>query len=120
MEQEDRKTCEKWLNIVDYASHKRMSISTIRRYIKAKRLKYKMEGGRYYILTKLSTDIAPVLDPEKEMVRLKKENRQLKEQLAEMEMLVNLYESNQENLGRLLKTERNQGPPAVPNNIKLC
>ena len=35
-----------WMSILEYASFKSISISTIRRYIKAERVKTKKEGGK--------------------------------------------------------------------------
>ena len=42
----------KWLSIIEYANYKKKSISTVRRYIKANRVKYKEDQGKYYILCK--------------------------------------------------------------------
>jgi hypothetical protein len=40
---------EKWIPIVDYAVLKGISTSTLRRYIKAQKIQYKIEDGRYLI-----------------------------------------------------------------------
>lgn len=39
----------KWLSIVEFSSKHGISISTLRRKIKNKKIKYKIEDGKYYI-----------------------------------------------------------------------
>jgi len=103
----------KWLSILEYAAYKKKSISTVRRYIKAKRVKYKEENGKYLIWTKTFVDAH--LSSEKETLELKlenqrllKENRILIEELAEFKMLVKIYE-----------IEKNKEPilPELPSDI---
>lgn len=88
----------KWLSVLEYATFKDKSISTVRRYIKANRVKYKEENGKYYIFTKNFFD--PKLKKESEELELKFENERLKkdirrisEENEELRMLVNIYES---------------------------
>lgn len=87
----------RWLSILEFANYKGKSISTIRRYIKADRVKYKEDNGKYYIWIKEYKD--PSFQNEKDFLelrleneRLKRENRILTEQAAELEMLVKIYE----------------------------
>lgn len=87
----------KWLSVLEYASFKNKSISTVRRYIKANRVKFKEESGKYFIWTKnyldnKSDDERNSLELKFEVERLKKENMYLKDQLSEMQMLVTIYE----------------------------
>jgi hypothetical protein len=85
----------KWLSILEYANYKNKSISTVRRYIKANRVKYKDEQGKYYIFCKnyqIDDTHKEQLNLKLENMRLAKENRVLKEELAELKMLVDLYE----------------------------
>lgn len=87
----------KWLSVLEYASFKNKSISTVRRYIKANRVKFKEESGKYFIWTKnylenRSEDERNSLELKFEVERLKKENIYLKDQLSEMQMLVTIYE----------------------------
>lgn len=91
----------KWLSILEYASFKKKSISTVRRYIKANRVKHKEENGKYYIWAKNYTNINTVeerelLENKFELERLKKENRILKEEVAELRMLVSIYENSKQ------------------------
>ena len=87
----------KWLSVLEYASYKGKSISTVRRYIKANRVKFKEENGKYFIWTKnyipsRTEDQKTIIETKFEIERLKKENQELKEELAEAKMLLELYE----------------------------
>ena len=88
----------KWLSVLEFASYKNKSISTVRRYIKANRVKFKDENGKYFIWVKNYQDESN--NEEKELFqlkleneRLKKENRVIKEEINELKMLVQIYES---------------------------
>lgn len=100
----------KWLSILEYAAFKKKSISTVRRYIKANRVKHKEDNGKYFIWTKnfntsVTQDEKDQLEIRFENERLKKETRLLKEELAELRMLVNIYESEKKTL---------PAPPELP------
>jgi hypothetical protein len=91
---------EKWLSIVEYSNFKKISVSSIRRYIKANRVKHKLEDGKYYIFCPNFVDEAQIINDDMEIINelevenknLKKENQYLKEQTHEMKMLIELYE----------------------------
>ncbi|MCT4642437.1 MAG: hypothetical protein N4A33_09085 [Bacteriovoracaceae bacterium] len=96
----------KWLSILEYAAYKKKSISTVRRYVKAQRVKTREENGKYFIWTKGYIDNQSLNEKESlelkfENERLKKENKTLKEQLAEYQMLVRIYESTKDELPSL-------------------
>ena len=104
----------KWLSILEYASYKKKSISTVRRYIKADRVKYKEDNGKYYIWVKNFTPIRPddersLINTKFELERIKKENKELKEDLAELKMLVSLYEE-----GKMLPSKKLSLPELPP------
>lgn len=91
-----------WMSILDYAQFKKISISSIRRYIKDERVKFKKENGKFFIyVSKEKLDRSqhsPDME-EREALQLKLENqrlkvqmRSLKEEIDELQMLVNLYE----------------------------
>lgn len=87
----------KWLSILEYASYKKKSISTVRRYVKANRVKYKEDNGKYYIWVKNFFSAKTLSERESlelklENERLKKENRNLTEEINELKMLVHIYE----------------------------
>ena len=87
----------RWLSILEFAKYKGKSISTVRRYIKADRVKHKEENGKYFIWARDYQDPAgqnekAFLELRLENERLKKENRLLKEESDELQMLVKIYE----------------------------
>lgn len=83
-----------WLPILEYARVKNVSISTIRRGIKSGRFKYKEENGKYLIWTK--SDQAKInLDLNLENEILRKEIKQLKEEIADLKMLLSIYEKEE-------------------------
>lgn len=103
-----------WLTIMEYSRLKGVSISTIRRHIKANLVKFREEDGKYFIYTH-SAPTQAANDQEAEIFALKLEQDRLKrqiqslfEELAEAKMLIELYEkSNQAPVGKEL-------PPEVP------
>ena len=96
-----------WLSINDYSRYKNVSISTIRRHIKTNILKHKEENGKYFIYV---TSVERVkLREDEELLKVKLENqllktqlRDLREELDEMKMLVEVYERKED------------GPPELP------
>lgn len=89
-----------WLSILEYSHFKKVSVSTIRRHIKANLVKWREQEGKYFVWTAAdSTDIesrkdAEVLSLKLELQRLKNENRQLRGELDEVKMLIRIYEDN--------------------------
>ena len=103
----------KWLSILEFAAYKKKSISTVRRYIKANRVKFKEDNGKYFIWTKNFVTNSDQSEKESlelkfENQRLLKENRILKEELSELRMLVTIYESEKNNTNVL---------PELPSEI---
>ncbi len=88
-----------WLSILDYANVKKTSISTIRRSIKAGHIKYKEESGKYFIFTKNISSNCYLekkdLTVKLEVELLKKHNRELKEEVDDLKMLLSIYENRQ-------------------------
>jgi cell shape-determining protein MreC len=89
----------KWLTVLEYASFKNKSISTVRRYIKANRVKFKEENGKYLIWTKnfFSDFQSPkeqreVVKMRFEIDRLQSEIKSVKEENEELKMLINILE----------------------------
>ena len=87
---------ENWVSILEYARLKDISISTIRRHIKAERVNYKLEDGKYFILVSGEDCLKR---KEGYYMKLEEENKQLKnkldtsfEEVAELKMLVAAYE----------------------------
>jgi hypothetical protein len=73
-----------WMTLVEYASKNRVSLSTLRRYIKQGKIEHRLQSGRYWVWDpepqQFSTDLAS------ELLRAKQE-------IEELKMLVALYES---------------------------
>ena len=88
---------EVWIPILDYAKLKRISISTVRRYIKSGRVVFKKEGGRFLIsvqsreLTK-DDDSLQRLRTERDLLESKL--KRLEEENNDLKMLVRLYEDS--------------------------
>ena len=97
---------EKWLPILDYAHVTGKSISTLRRHIKAAKVEYKLEDGKYFILFKGLLDDKNELGPKHEG-NLKEKLREQEDEITELKMLVRLYEK---------KLHRTDEPPALPVN----
>lgn len=86
-----------WLSILDYATTKKTSISTIRRSIKAGHVKVREENGKYFIWTK---EVKYDYQEEKaklghamELEFIKKQNRELVEEINDLKMLLSVYEN---------------------------
>ena len=83
-----------WLSILDYANVKKTSISTIRRSIKSGHVKFKEENGKYFIWTsgiaKAKVEVSHKLESE----FLKRRNRELEEEINDLKMLMQVYETN--------------------------
>jgi len=102
----------KWLSVLEFASYKKKSISTVRRYIKANRVKFKEDAGKYYIWVKDFSDVNSndeVLDLKLENERFKKEIIELKNEVHEAKMLIELYEK-----GHMLPTHSASSLPELP------
>ncbi len=95
----------KWLSILDYAQHRDVSISSIRRYIKAGRVKYKQEKGKYFIW--VSNYSEPVETKSDNKLLLDK-IKSLQEENQELRMLVDLYEE------QMRKKPKNVELPEIP------
>ena len=81
-----------WLSILDYATVKKTSISTIRRAIKAGHVKHKEENGKYFIWTKEVFVQKEETSLKLENEFLKKKNRELAEEVNDLKMLLQVYE----------------------------
>ena len=92
-----------WLNITEYSNYKDISISTVRRYIKANRVKHKMLDGKYLIFV-AEEKLRPKNElSEKENIKLKLDVQRLAEKVKKLEeenndlkMLIQIYESEKQ------------------------
>ena len=100
---------QQWIPILDYAVLKGVSTSTLRRYIKAKKIPYKIENGRYLLLadspcvesprptlnTTPNWDKSGTADSISLFNRVRELEEKLvsaQEQISELKMLVAIYE----------------------------
>lgn len=75
---------KRWVSIFDYSKETGLSISTVRRRIKAKKLVVKKEKGKFFIMQ----DGAKLSPKDK----VTKENQRLREIVLEQDMLIKIYE----------------------------
>src|SRR4051812_7636118 len=101
---------EQWIPILDYAVLRGVSTSTLRRYIKAKKIQYKIENGRYLLradaqLKKaLARSVVPTINWESvgsnaldlsaftKVRELEEKLSRAHEQISELKMLIAIYE----------------------------
>ncbi len=75
----------KWVPLLDYAVFKGVSLSTLRRHIKAKKIHSKSIEGKYFLWCDLENSSSE---------HLSKELQKAQEEITELKMLVSLYEEN--------------------------
>lgn len=103
-----------WIPLMDYAVKKNVSLSTLRRYIKSNKVRYKVESGKYLLFCEddgtsasLQNGQAPsrssnnqILaelqprEPLADQTRLQAELSRAQEEIAELKMLIAIYEEN--------------------------
>lgn len=89
----------RWISLMDYATRHDVSLSTLRRYIKAKKVEYKIENGRYLLLETIEDEEA---DTPREVTReaksvpsdLESKLQKAHEEIAELKTLIAFYEEN--------------------------
>ena len=85
-------TQKKWLSITDYSNITQLSVSTIRRRIKNRKVIFKKQNGKFFILGESQQFQAKATNLSK-LGELEVENQRLKELIAEQDMLIKLYEA---------------------------
>lgn len=90
---------DNWLPITEFAVRRGVSVSTLRRYIKSGKIKSKLSHGRYLILDdEDALNLQRFRRPEKgrdikgKLKKLEAELRSAQQEIAELKMLVALYE----------------------------
>jgi hypothetical protein len=78
-----------WIPLMDYAMKTGTSLSTLRRHIKAEKIPFKVENGRYLLRADLPADEIVEAD---EIASLHAKLRKAQEEVAELKMLVAIYE----------------------------
>lgn len=114
-----------WLSIMEYSQERNKSISTIRRYIKANRIKHKEVNGKYFIWCNRQFRVKSKEDKilamsghikflEQQLKNLKKEKQDLKTEIDELKMLVDTYEKTSVPVKSSIAINNNELPP-IPN-----
>ncbi len=78
-----------WISLLEYAIKKGISLSTLRRHIKANKILYRIEQGRYLLWHE---ETNPTTDLQLKLSKLEKELQEAREEIAELKMLIALYE----------------------------
>lgn len=94
-----------WIPLMDYAMKNGVSLSTLRRYIKAGKIPYKSEHGKYLIFStteapraaeaewmRPSSDSTPEELLEPRVAKLEVDLKRAQEEISELKMLVAIYE----------------------------
>ncbi len=105
-----------WLPLMEYAMRKGVSLSTLRRYIKAKKIEYRLEEGRYLLWDpesrpgdahlapgaphapnsaqriSIQTQAVAQSSSPAESQKLQQDLRQAQEEISELKTLIALYE----------------------------
>ena len=93
-----------WIPLMDYATKKNLSLSTLRRYIKADKVMYKVEQGRYLLWdenlnveqpsfpTQIEFEEEEVAFLQVSLRQLEQDLKRAHEEIAELKTLIALYE----------------------------
>lgn len=81
---------------MDYAMRNDVSLSTLRRHIKANKIQHRIENGRYLIWepngARAATDSVAALIRPHNVSNLEEDLQKAKEEIAELKTLIALYE----------------------------
>lgn len=98
-----------WIPLMDYAIKNEISLSTLRRYIKANKVQYKIENGRYLLFDSSEKKIGRFgesqhdgsVQLQSKMERLESDFKKAQEEISELKMLIALYEEKMSSQNRL-------------------
>jgi hypothetical protein len=106
----------RWCTITEYSRLRGLSISTIRRYIKADRVKHKLENGKYLIMIGDQRLKQAELKEEEQVLKIKFENEELRkklqmvqQELEDTKMLLTIYENTS------TSAKKQTLPPELPS-----
>jgi len=96
-----------WIPLMDYAMKKGVSLSTLRRHIKANKIQYRVENGRYLLFVEqgdvvLTIPLAAKMPPPQPspqdddflMTQLQTKLKKAQEEIAELKTLIAFYEES--------------------------
>jgi len=82
-----------WISLMAFAARRRISLSTLRRHIKANKITYKIENGRYLLWDEeVSEDHSQNSDSETDLRKIQTELQKALEEIAELKTLIAFYE----------------------------
>ncbi len=79
-----------WVSLLEYANQKNVSMSTLRRYIKSGKIEYRVDQGRYLVW--IDSIGGAHSEMETQLRHMEKDLHKAREEIAEMKMLIALYE----------------------------
>ena len=102
-----------WLSLMEYAQRNDVSLSTLRRYIKANKVRYRSEKGRYLIwsdseISSLSSAFPSLGSPDIDSIQsdslsnLRLQLQRAQKEIAELKTLVAFYEDQTESARGIL------------------
>ncbi|MBU6374861.1 MAG: hypothetical protein KGQ59_02590 [Bdellovibrionales bacterium] len=102
-----------WLSLMEYAQRNDVSLSTLRRYIKSNKVRYRSEKGRYLIwsdseISSLSSAIASLDSTDVDSIQsdslshLRIQLQKAQKEIAELKTLVAFYEDQTESARGIL------------------
>ncbi|MBL7715631.1 MAG: hypothetical protein JNL01_09200 [Bdellovibrionales bacterium] len=92
---ESKAVTNEWIPLMDYAVKNSISLSTLRRHIKANKITYRVENGKYLILDELNQTVAgpaATAGITGRIEQLELDLNKAQEEIAELKMLVAIYE----------------------------
>ncbi len=100
-----------WIPLMEYAIKRGVSLSTLRRHIKAEKIAYRIEAGRYLVFDDQSSVAAPVeASPSSRVIafddrkQLERELQKAREEIAELKTLIAFYEEQLASSGSKIGT----------------
>ncbi len=91
MTESQRSAMNEWVPLMEYATRMGLSLSTLRRHIKAKKVPFRIENGKYLLLCTSSDRVQ----------ELERDLKRAREEIAELKTLIALYEESPADARRL-------------------
>jgi chromosome segregation ATPase len=84
-----------WVSLMDFASKKSISLSTLRRHIKANKITYKIENGRYLLWDEeIEESHSTNNESQTDMKNVQAALQKAQEEIAELKTLIAFYEES--------------------------
>lgn len=88
-----------WIPLLEYAVRKNLSLSTLRRYIKSDKVRYRLEKGKYFLLDESPQIGRELNDPAQldfqiKALQYEEELQKARQEIAELKTLIAFYEDH--------------------------